>query len=172
MSTRPYWFKLLQYQRARGKTGLTIPFLIGAVRPAVAPAKMGEAEAYAEVQGLLASLRDDVSDSNSVVIKECNEFHIPIAALYLLEHGQADCESVKGRNNEGSRLFMQRSYFAKRRRTIEAATEGLWEYFDTHLVSGEFSYREGKYVPFNDEDLDFIEKAYAYTEPNYSRWRV
>lgn len=172
MNTQPYWFNLLLYQRTRGKTGLTIPFLIGAVRPVVAPAEMGEAEAYGEVQGLLASLRDNVSDSHSVVIKECNELHIPIAALYPLEHGQADCESVKGRNNQGSRLFMQHSYFAKRRRTIEAATEGLWEYFHAHLVSGEFSYREGRYATFNDEDLDFIEKAYAYKEPNYSRWRV
>lgn len=62
-------------------------------------AEMGETEAYGEVQGLLASLRDNVSDSHSVVIKECNELHIPIAALYPLEHGQVDCESFKGRNN-------------------------------------------------------------------------
>src|SRR5262249_14226358 len=112
-------------------------------------------------QALLISLRDLVPSSHSVVIKECNELHVPVAALYAPEHGHTDCESVDGPNNEATRLFIQRPYFAKQR-TIESATDGLWEDFGTNLMRGEFSYRGGKYTAFDDADTALIKDAYAH----------
>jgi hypothetical protein len=172
--TEPHWFKLLKYQQARGRTGLTPSFLIGAFRLSHARQEMSDTEAYGELAGLLVSLRDKVPDAYSVVIKVCNDLNFPkpIAALYAREHEWADCESVADHSGKPSPLWLESQYFAKKKRTIESAAEGLWKRFDTHLISGEFSFRDGKYAPFNEEDLKFIEDAYAYKEPDSSKWKV
>src|SRR5712671_6751192 len=64
------WLQLLQYQRARGRTGLTIPFLVGAVAVPIAPEAMEENAAYAALSSLLLSLRDATPEGHSVVIAE------------------------------------------------------------------------------------------------------
>jgi hypothetical protein len=169
--TPPYWFKLLRYQRARGKTGLTIPFLIGAARASVARPEMDEEHAYAELAGVLGSFRDRLPNSHSVVIKECDELHVPIAALYAREHGRPNCESVEDHMHKATPLYMERAYLTGRRPTIDSAIKGLWNEFGVNLMAGQFSFRNEKYVSFNGEDFEFIKKAYAYKEPDHSSWK-
>jgi hypothetical protein len=134
---------------------------------------MSEADAYAELAGLLASLQGDILPKpHSIVIKNCDDLRVPIAALYPPEHGRANCESVEDHRRKATRLYLERSYFETRRRTIDSATNGLWERFGPKLMAGQFSVRGADYASFNQEDLDFIERAYTYKEPEYSRWKV
>ena len=171
MNTLPSWLKLLKYQRARGKTGLTVPFLIGARRLTVNSPEMKEKEVFDEIVALLSAFNAATPSSQSVVIAECNELHEPIAALYALDHGRPNCDGVNVRTETGS-LFLERPYFASRKRTIESATEGLLKKLGDNLLRGEFSFRDGKYAVFDDADRTFIERAYAAKEPNYDRWRM
>jgi hypothetical protein len=74
-SLPPIWLPLLQYQRERGRTGLTIPFLIGAAEPWNWPGAMEESAAFAALSSLLLSFRDATPDGHSVVIAECVDLH-------------------------------------------------------------------------------------------------
>lgn len=160
-STSLSWLRLLQHQRSRGRTGLTIPFLIGAVgAPDQRDSSIEEDAAYGALSSLLLSFRDEVPDAHSVVIAECVDLREPIVALYPRGQARADCEGLPaGGAGIDTRLYVQRQYFLGRKHTVESVIGALWKRFRDHLMRSEFSFREGRYAPFNAEDQAFAERA-------------
>lgn len=151
----PSWLPLLRYQRARGRTGLTIPFLIGFDWPGA----LEESAAFAALSSLLLSFRDATPHRYSVVISECvDDLHEPIVALYPQRHRQADCEGLPEPSG-ATKLYVQRQYFNGKKRTVESLLEAFWDRFGHHLARAEFSFHNGRYAPFDADDRLFVERA-------------
>jgi hypothetical protein len=168
-SALPKWFKLLRYQKyGRGRTGLTIPLLIGADRPTEAP-EMDEGAAHGELTSLLLSLRDAVHSGYCVAIAECDDLHQPIVALHSAGRPPARCDAVIGGSNERAFLYVQKDYFASKKRSLESAAEGLWKLVGSHLMRGEFSFVAGSYGPFGAGDRAFIASAESWAPPTSRR---
>jgi hypothetical protein len=161
-SSSSYWLRLLQYQRARGRTGLTVPFLIGASWESTRTDAIDEDTAFCELSSLLLALRDARPTLHSVVIAECGDLHQPIAALYPQGQARSDCEGLPDQSGAATRLYVQRSYFQGRKCHFDSAVGFLWNRLGGTLTRAEFSFREGRYAPFDPEDRLFIERALAH----------
>jgi len=155
----PLWLYLLRYQRhALGKTGLTVPFLIGSGQQHT-HGGLDNSDAYAAVVTLLTDFRDQVPSPYRISISECNQLHVPIVALCGPGYSPPDCKGVVDASGRET-LLVERSYFSKRKHAnIESAIEGLLTLVTEALTTGSFSFRLGQYVAFNSEDLRFIEDA-------------
>lgn len=168
----PDWYRLLKFQRETGKTGLTIPFLVGAsIHSQALPED--ENQVFGQLSGLILSLRDETPAEHVVVISECTELREPIAALYSAGHKQDGCDGVVPMSGK-TRLFVQRKYFESRERTVDSAVDRLWKMLGEHVVDRRFSFRDGSYAPFSSVDLAFLEKARAPRRPDppgWSRWK-
>ena len=70
-----FWQKLL---RAHNRVGLTLPFLIGAMRTPVASTMIDEEQNIADVKALLTSIRDDTYDESYVVLNICGNLKQPV----------------------------------------------------------------------------------------------
>jgi hypothetical protein len=158
-STFLRWLSLLQHQRARGRTGLTVPFLIGAVRITDRSDAIEENEAFGALSSLLLSFRDETPEPQSIVIAECVDLHEPIVSLYPRQPGRAGCEAVPESLGVITRLYVQRQYFQRRMRTVESVISKLWQRHRDNLIRGEFSFREGRYATFNHQDRAFLDRA-------------
>src|SRR5205823_3788329 len=88
------------YQRSRGRTGLTIPFLVGATHKPTTYEPIEEGAAFTELTSLLVSFRDVTPHSHCVVMAECVDLLEPIAALYP-SGGGAYCEPVPDPSSAG-----------------------------------------------------------------------
>lgn len=153
------WLRLLQHQRARGRTGLTIPFLIGAAGATDRPGAMAENEAYGALSSLLLSFKDETPEVHSIVIAECVDLHEPIVALSPRRPDRGDCEGMPDSLGVITRLYVQRRYFQRRKRAVESVVSALWQRHGDHLTRGEFSFREGRYAAFDSEDWAFVDRA-------------
>jgi hypothetical protein len=153
-SRPPGWLPLLQYQRVRGRTGLTIPFLIGVDWPGA----MEKSAAFGALSSLLLSFRDETPSGHSVAIAECGDLHEPVAAIYPQGRGRADWEELPDPSGT-TRLYVQRQYFQGRKRILESVLEAFWDRFGHHLARAAFSFRDGHYAPFDAEDRAFVERA-------------
>jgi hypothetical protein len=155
----PLWLYLLRYQRyALGKTGLTIPFLVGAAQPQT-HSGLVESDAYVAMATLLTAFRDQVPRPYRISISECNLLHVPVVSLCEPNYSPPDCQGLFDPSGRET-LLVERAYFAKRKHVnIEAAIEGLLALVIQALSIGRFSFREGQYVAFSSTDLKFIEDA-------------
>jgi len=155
------WFPLLRYQRVRAKTGFTIPFLIGAAREArLALVREGREHAlFSEVNSLVLRFRDDTPSSHWVFVEECNELKQPLAALYEPGTARPGCEGLVTRAGTTPQLYVHRDYFHRKDGSIESAIQRLWDLSAAPLMQGHFSFRDGHYESFNDEDRVLIENA-------------
>lgn len=161
----PIWLQLLSFQRARGRTGLTIPFLIGAAAAPAIPDSMQEGAAYAALSALLLSFRDATPEGHSVVIAECVDLRQPVVARYPKEPGREDCEVLRGSSADRVGLYVQRPYLRSRKHTVESVLEIFWDRFRQNLTHGEFSFRAGQYAPFDSDDRLFVERALGVRTP-------
>lgn len=155
----PLWLYLLRYQKyVLGRTGLTIPFLVGAGQQRT-HSGLDDSDAYVAVATLLTAFRDQVPRSHRISISECDQLHVPIVALCEPGCSPPDCKGLVDPSGRET-LLVERSYFAKRKHVnIEVAIEGLLALVMQALTSGCFSFRDGHYVAFSSTDLQFIEDA-------------
>ena len=155
----PLWLYLLRYQKyALGKTGLTVPFLIGSGRQQT-PSGLDKNDAYYAVSALLTDFRDQVPSSHRISIRECNELHVPVVALCESGYSPPDCKGLVNASGRET-LLIEGAYFAKKKHAnIESAIEGMLALVIDALTSGSFSFRQGQYIAFNPADLQFVEDA-------------
>lgn len=165
---RPPWFRLLREQQQGqgitaagpapgGRVGLTVPFLIGAIR--TPPGTVREpAESRSDLASLLESMRDS-SSGRSVVIGECANLLQPRVSLAGGGALGNSGDAVVRDDGSPSNLFAWSQYFARDTRGVESLVEGLWNLLGSAIREGRFSYRAGAWQEFNDDDLAFIQRA-------------
>lgn len=154
------WFRLLKQQKERGSTGFTLSFLIGA---AISGIKLDEDAAYGELAGLLSSFANETPVGFHVVIGNCTKLRQPVASIYRAEEEKPWCHPVMDRNANALALYAEDGYFRRKKRDLDSLVDGLFEFLQSPLVRGEYSYREGAYRAFSAEDLRTIASAQERT---------
>jgi hypothetical protein len=152
------WFRLLKQQKDRGLTGLTPSFLIGA---ALLPAsdKLDADNAYGGLVELLSAFADATPPGFHVLIGYCTKLEQPIASLYPTDEEMPPCHHVLRGNAKHSALYAESRYFRGKRREFDALVAGLLDVFQSPLVTGDYSYRNGAYCSFSAQDLKIIATA-------------
>jgi hypothetical protein len=154
---KPKWVKLLEEQRyVNGRMGLTVPFLIGALREPPGSAFVGD-PTISEIRNLLASMMDYSRDHSGMRVYECQTLRQPTV---MLEESWG-AEAVHLPDGSPSHLYAWLQYFSSGAHDVESLSQGLWDRLNDSIRVRRFSYRLGSYQEFNNEDLDFIARAFA-----------
>jgi hypothetical protein len=158
---RPTWFKLLEHHR-ENRFGLTLPFLVGAIRVPVGKTLLAEDDNYREFQALLESMRDDTPDLYYIRIAECDRLRQPVVSPCpsLYRPGSVD-KRIPSRARNGCWLYVQPDYLPEEERGIASLVESMWRHSAQPILDGKFSYRNGSFQPFDENDLRFIREALA-----------
>lgn len=151
------WFDLLLLQRKKGLTGRTLPFLVGACRTPPGSAPANQDDAFFELGRLLEHMRDADPKSHVVRIATCVDLGQPLAALYPRDEPMNQTELVRSRFDGRHALFVERCY--RGNGDLNHVLETLWEHLAGHIAAGRYSFRNGAYAPFHEEDLAFIAEA-------------
>lgn len=154
----PLWFRLLREKReVDGKTGLTIPFLIGATQIPLAP-PLDRDEAFRQLADLFTQMRDVTPSAHSVRVAWCDKTHEPIAAVYKISELMADNEAIA--NSSGRRtLYVQDRYCPNRKWGLDSVLDYFWRKDQHALTHGLYSFNDGEYRAFNADDLKWIARV-------------
>jgi hypothetical protein len=150
------WFSLLLAQRERS-VGLTIPFVIGAMRDSADTAPTDEGRCFSELVLLLEEMRDQTPESHLVKIAECTTLIQPVAALYPASSRFNRREAVPSPKDGRVSLYVQTRYRCDG--TIDPVADHLWQEFRNEILGRRFSFKNGTYVPFDEADERFIARA-------------
>ena len=157
----PAWFKLLQYNRDK-RFGLTLPFLVGALR--IPPGRLisDDASNLAQLRALLESMRDHTPDEYYIKIAKCDRLQQPVAAPGPRGYRPASIDKpLPTPTRSNCALFASPQYLIDETGGIDALVESLWAAVGTPISNGLFSFRDGSFQPFDERDLRFIRDALA-----------
>jgi hypothetical protein len=160
----PAWFKLLEYHR-RDRLGLTLPFLIGALRTPPGARVTDEDVSIKELQSLLESMRDETPDSYYIRIMTCNNLGQPVATPgpSRYRQGSVDRQLFSSKRNICF-LYAEPTYLPDEKRGIASLLESLWDHTAQPIRESRFSFRNGKFDAFSESDLRFIREALSTSE--------
>lgn len=161
----PPWLKLLRHHQNRNNgAGLTIPFIVGALRTPPGSLITDQTLGIAEVESLLVSMRDETPESCYVRIADCDWLEQPVVSTNDIRYAGCFRNSYVGfstTTDEGPLLLVQPKYCPDKERGITSVATTLWGRYADAIMSGRFSFRDGTFQPYDSTDLQFIYDAYA-----------
>jgi hypothetical protein len=155
--SRPHWLSLCEHWVAegRGNTGVTVPFLVGATQH-FDGAETTAALDQAALAELLYELQKNCPADRCVRIEMCGTSYKPVVKLSDSSEVQNQKELVKARKGN-SQLYVAQTY--PHDGTMNSAVDALWKVIGPAVVSGAYSYRDGRYNPFTTDEMAFIKRA-------------
>jgi hypothetical protein len=146
-------FRLLKYYPKN--IGLTIPFILGALRQPVGQV-LSSAESFEELRALLVALRDNAPDLLKAQILRCPDLDEPIITLFSTE--VSDSLRFDSPLNQGRALYV--SFYGIFDNDFESLVNSLWERYETILSEGHFSRQRDKtWKPFGQIELTNLKKS-------------
>ena len=144
-------FRLFKYYPKN--IGLTIPFILGALRQPVGKI-LSSAESFEELRMLLVVLRDNAPDLLKAQILRCPNLDEPIVTLFSSEvSGSLRFNSP----TQGRALYV--SLYGIFDNDFELLVNYFWERYETILSEGKFSrQKDKKCKPFSPTDLINLKK--------------
>lgn len=114
------WFRLLETYKQDGHVGLTLSFLIGALRTPVGTLADDDTS-RSELLLLLRRMRDETPKGLYVRIAECQTLHQPIAALFPGDPmaGSPSAGDLVVGDSSPSRLHAWPQYFDDETRSVD-----------------------------------------------------
>ena len=151
----PNWLRLLELQ-SRRDFGLTLPFLVGALRTPPGALIHGDDENFREFEKLLLDMRNRMPAGYSVMIGPCSRLHQPIA--HISQSPQPNYVGWPAQEQPRMSLSFSPRYVANEG-LIDQAPQLMWDLCRTPIVAGNFSFDDGMYRRFTAQDIDFIARA-------------
>lgn len=133
-------------------------FLIGALRDP--PGIEITEPTVAELRSLLVNMRSVAGNSTVVRIYQCGQLGgAPTACLSDATSGSlGDAVTLNGLR---SKLYAWPQYFEGNSRDLESLATCLWGLLSDKIRAHAFSYRLKSYREFNNDDKDFIARAFS-----------
>ena len=154
----PRWFQLIQAQRSRGRTALTIPFLVGCLRSSL-PGTLQPQTARNEINALLSSFLEDTPADHAVSIYRCHDIHQPVAIEFYALYSLPGAVGLESRSQRRTTLYVSSEFAHNGTCSLASLSEQLFQELEPAICAGHFSFRSGVYTPFTDEDRTFIETS-------------
>src|SRR4051794_14809313 len=101
----PRWSKLIQAQRLRGRTALTIPFILGAQRPHK-PGRLEPEIVKEEIRALLGSFLDDAPADHAVSIYRCPDIKQPVAIEFYAQYSLPAAAGLYSQSQKRTTLYV------------------------------------------------------------------
>lgn len=164
----PLWFRMLRTWKEEqpNRTGLTLPFLIGAaMRASIEPRVLDKDAAFGELAGLLTTMWHGVPPEYVVRIGHCDKVKAPVAGIYPLGDLRGSARAIvvpypKTKRKRGD-LYAEAEYFAGKRRNLDALSTGLEAVVGSAIRSGKLSRSAGSDVDYDEADKAFIARVRA-----------
>lgn len=157
----PFWLKLLRENNKKSGFGLTLPFLVGALRTPVGAVVVDKHKNISDVKGLLLSMRDKTPGTSYISLTVCDRLHQPVFAESSSHFTPSDF-FARIPTLDGKRCFL---YVApnilvrEKNQSVGDLLEALWKQNGDAISHGEFSYSKGAFTKYSDKDLLLIARA-------------
>jgi hypothetical protein len=153
----PAWAQLLRQYRMEGRFGLTLSFLLGAMRRPPG-AVVAEDISIREFRFVLESMRDQFVDCRVRILK-CIWLQQPVVALDNQE--SIDEVPISASSDGDPQLYVSQKYLVGGPPDLETVFTNLWDTFRQPINEGRFSYLvdDESFQPFTANDLAFIQGA-------------
>lgn len=155
----PFWLKLIRAHNRNGGLGLTLPFLIGACRSPIGQALGSEEQDKQDTVRLLSSIRDETPDSIKISLMICPRIHQPVFSEYYWPAQTAWDAEISRSPEVRPSLSVSPEILPKSKNTVDDLIAVLWPRHREVIAKGYFSYCDGQYAPFSDQDLELIAEA-------------
>jgi hypothetical protein len=132
----PGWAQLLKQHRKEGHFGLTLSFLVGAMRNPPGTL-LNEDSNIRELRSVLESMRDQ--SVGTVRILKCLWLQQAVAALEY--QVAADEVAIQNSCNEAPGLFVAERYLLGGGPDVDTVCRNLWSTFQQPINEGRFSYQ-------------------------------
>lgn len=157
----PFWLKLL---RAHKSYGLTLPFLVGAMRTPVGSVVADENKSIVEVKGLLSSMRDETPDTSYISLTVCDRLHQPVFSECSKYFTPSDFYArIPMLDGKKCFLYVSQSILLRDKENVEDLLGALWQRNGDAILQGKFSHSNGAFTTYSDENLTLILNAINHT---------
>ena len=162
------WLKLIQAHKARGGLGLTLPFLLGALRHPIGSHTDNALENQKGILNLLASMRDQTPSDTYVSLTICDRLNEPVFTTGSSKTKQPESYArlvIPETNN--CHLYVTGAFLSSGPQPAESLLEKLWERHGNEVMEGRFSWYKGQFRPYIAEDISFITRALHHENMQY-----
>lgn len=148
-------FRLLRDYRPK-TFGLTIPFILGALRQPVGQV-LPSAESFEELRALLVALRDNIPNPLKAQISQCQNLEEPIIALL----GTQVDNSIRfeSPSTQDGALYVR--LYGVYDDDFESLVDNLWKRYEGFISKGQFSRRDNQWKPFSSDELTNLKKCFG-----------
>src|SRR5262249_22945134 len=122
----PRWFQLMCAQRTRGRTALTIPFLVGGSRASLRPTTVSPEVARAEIHSLLYSFLEESPANQAVSLYRCLDIGQPVAIALFSVYSAANAVGLNSKSQDRTTFYVASEFVPKGSPTLTDLTESLF----------------------------------------------
>jgi len=158
---KPAWLKLNEQWRDEYNFGLTIPFIVGALRDWPAQ-PIGDGTGKDQLRALLASVRDDAPDGVRMRLYSCDR--VQDLVLAPVSEIPSYCISFSSSLRAATSLFVERGVIPESDTPFETLIAALWQRYGSDIEAERFSLRDGAFHSFTQSERAFIARALARSE--------
>lgn len=154
----PFWLQLLRAHNKQGGYGLTFPFIVGAYLHNDGH-KLVDLD---KIKNIVTSIAIETPDESYVTFKECDRLRHPVFAESHRRHKISDIYiQIKSPDSDECSLFVPPVIFNSENATIGGFSKHFYQKYNKELLNNNFSYFNGSFNKFNDQDYEKISLAKA-----------
>jgi hypothetical protein len=157
----PLWFVLLRDWKLREKrTGLTFPYLVGALRDSQESVNVSLEQAESELFALLCAMCDNTPGTHVVRVGRCNVLKEVVAEVYAVGESRAEDSPIESSTAPGvCHLYVEVAYLERMNElTVASVYDNLRKRFAAEISLGNFSFaRKLGYGSYSADEIKFIE---------------
>jgi len=158
---KPPWLKLIEQWQATGHFGLTVPFLVGALRK-WPKQPLGDAEGIEQLRCLLISIRENAPADCSMRLYSCDK--INDLALTPINNIPQFCVPFQPSSGTIPSLYVEKSIFSQGSVSFDDLVDVLWLRYGEAIEAENFSLYQGAFRPFVDNDKALISDALSRSD--------
>lgn len=175
------WLRLLRHHERRNGQGLTIPYLVGALRAPLDAVWDNLSEPRDHLKGLILSMRDEMPETHWVRIAECGDLGQPVAYLKSSFYAPSEADLILPAQHGRQSVVLQANYWPDQIQGVESFVDFLWNRLGEPISTGRFSFSRTPraFQGFDVSERAFIAEALARDEDDedirpsrdHLRWR-
>lgn len=138
---------------------LTVAFYLGAGRLQAKTQNMSVDEAHRELCHLITSFVNDAPEGKAVRIFRCGAIHQPVVELIGTPNEMTSSHYVISAPQKRRTLIVNPEFDPDNSLSIAGLSEHLLQEFGHDVCAGRFSFENGRYRAFSNEELIFIDES-------------
>lgn len=152
------WLKVIEQWRDEVHFGLSIPFLVGALREWPGESLGLSDSGIEQLRTLLLSIRDDTPDGEAMRLFSCGR--IRNLALAPVGGTPQYCIPMPSPTRSEPALYVENGIVGEVDDLFGALVNELWHRYGENIEAGRYSVRAGVFQPFDEKDKELIQAAF------------